>query len=111
MQYKFSKEIARQLLTEAMELSYSVKVDELDCSKSCCRVATDKTPIEVLEIGLNDKYTLYSFIYRRNYGYPKDYFELGLSTMLMNPDYFLWIRLSIEDGNNLAKKYKLSKYD
>lgn len=111
MQYKFSKEIARQLLLEAMELSKFVTADQLDCSKSCSQVATDKTPTEVLELGLNDKYTMYSFIYRRDYGVGEEHFELGLSTMQMKPDYFLWIKLSIDGGNALAKKYKLERYE
>ena len=29
--------------------------------------------------------------------------------MSMKPDYFIWIRLSVEDGYNLAKKYKLER--
>ena len=111
MQYKFSKEIAKQLLLEAMELSDFVTTDELDCSKSFHRIATNKTPIEVLEIGLSDKHTFYSFIFRPAQGSQEEHFELGLSTMLLKPDYFLWIRLSIVDGNALAKKYKLERYE
>ena len=111
MQYKFSKEIARQLLLEAMELSKSVTTDELDCSKSFHRIATDKSPIEVLELGLTGKHTFYSFIFRPAQGSQEEHFEVGLSTMLMKPDYFLWIRLSIVDGNKLAKKYDLERYD
>ena len=109
MQYKFTKKIARKLLTDAMLLSDNIWTDELDCSKSFCRVESSKTPSEVLEIGLKDKHTFYSFIYRPEQGSQEEHFELGLSTMLMKPDYFLWIRLSIEDGLELTKKYKLER--
>ena len=109
MQYKFTRKIARKLLEESILLSDNVLVDELDCSKSFHRTATSLSVKEVLDIGLKDKNTFYSFIHRPAHGSQEEHFEIGLSTMLMKPDYFLWIRASIEDGLKLIKKYKLNR--
>ena len=37
------------------------------------------------------------------------YFEVGLSTMGMKPEYFVWINTSIENGEKLIKKYSLKQ--
>ncbi len=97
-----------------MAMSYNTYVDQLDCKVSFCRQPTKKTVEEVIKIGLNkETSTLFHFIYRdmsflpQEYPQNHDYWEIGLSTMGLTPDYFLWIRLNVDDGYKLVKKYGL----
>ena len=103
-----------------MAMSPNVHTDELDCSKSCHRVDSDKTPEEVLQIGLSQKNTMYNFIFRDQYFLPQEYlddegknpnrnyWDVGLCTIGNRPDYFLWIWLEEEDGMKLVEKYNLT---
>lgn len=62
-------------------------------------------------MGLDDRRTHYHFILRE--GYPTDgplyqdsYYDVGLSTMRPGePDYFLWIKLTREQGDGLIEKH------
>ncbi len=95
-----------------MQISHSVTCDQLDCSKSIQRQPTDKTPEEVLQIGLGDRRTLYNFIRREGYPYEEPMYkegsyDVGLSTMCTTPVYFLWIKLTIEQGDRLIEKYNI----
>lgn len=99
----------KEFLEDCMAVAYKVWADEIDCAKSAHRRQTDKTPEEVLEIGLNT-ISHYTFIYRDGYGQP-DYFETGLSTLGNNPYYFLWINLSIEQGLKMIEKWGLKEWE
>lgn len=101
-------------LREAMRISHHVHCDQLDCSVSVQRQPTDLTPEQLLEMGLNERRTHYHFI-RRDEAFPCDgplyqngYYDVGLSTIRSEgPDYFLWIRLTIEQGDRLIEKHGL----
>lgn len=97
----------KEFLEDCMAVADKTWVDELDCSKSWLRQPTDKTPVEVLELGLKIK-SHYTFIFRQGYGHP-DYFEAGLSTICKTPDYFLWINLSVEQGLKMIEKWGLKE--
>ncbi len=105
--YSIPKDKREEILCAAIEIAYFVKVDQLDCSKSWMREDTDKTVEEVLNIGLNDKNTLYSFILRGAFQ-DNTYYEAGLSTIGFKIDYFLWINLSLENGQKIIDKYGLT---
>lgn len=99
----------KEFLEECMSVADHVWTDELDCKKSFARQPTDKTPKEVLELGLKTK-SHYTFIYRAGYNEP-DYFETGLSTIGNTPNYFLWINLSIEQGLKMIEKWGLKEWE
>ena len=112
------KKDAKKILTEALNLSYKHHVDELDCSVSWARIRSKMTFDDVLDIGLNDQHTLYHFIYRdmsflpQNYKEDgknpnRNYWDVGLSTISLKKDYFIFIFLEEEDGFALAEKYNL----
>lgn len=106
--YRIPKDNISAIFAEAMLLANYIYVDELDCAKSFARQQTDKTIEEVFEIALNNKSTLWNFIYRPHlFNGENPYFDIGCSTIGLKPDYFLWIRLSVENGEKLIKKYKL----
>lgn len=93
----------------------NVWTDELDCSKSFARKPSNKTREEVLEICLKNK-SHFVFIFRdqsfldKDSPFAQNYWDVGCSTLCNNPDYFLWIKLTEEQGCNLAKKHKLKEH-
>lgn len=97
-------------LRKSMALADEVRVDELDCSKSMCRTQTDQTVEQVLQHCLADRKTHYTMILRdrRDYG-GNLYFEVGASTMMNTPDYFLWIDLTVENGRKLIEDFNLER--
>ena len=97
------------LLRAAIERAIRVEVDELDCRKSFLRRKTDKTIEEVLQLGLNNG-ALFNFIERwcAQYG-DIDYFDVGLSVTVDGVSYFLWIVVSIEDGESLISQFNLKE--
>lgn len=106
--YKIPKDKIKEIITESISLANGIWVDELDCSKSFARKPTDKTIQEVFKIGLKGKSTFWNFIYRPAfYEGEKPYFDVGCRTMGIGLDYFLWIKLNVENGEKLIKKYKL----
>ena len=90
-----------------MSMTPQVWCDQLDGSVSFSRQPTDKTPEEVLQIGLREVNTLWNFIKREAMCGDEAYYDVGCCTLGKRPEYFLWIKLSIEDGDKLVKKYKL----
>jgi len=119
LQYKIPPEHAKVILSDAMECARRIFVDELDCSKSFRRVPSDKTPQEILDMGLNDSKTKYHCILRDLSFLPQEfkdndgrnpnrnYWDVGLSTIGMTPEYFLWIELEEYVGYEFVKARKL----
>lgn len=97
-------------LWECIAESDKTWVDQLDCRISPARQSTDLSVGEVMDIGLHDPKTHYTFIFRQGYGQP-DYFETGLSTIGNSPDYFLWINLSVEQGLKMIEKWGLKEWE
>jgi hypothetical protein len=107
--FKLPRTKAKKVISEAMKLSNSVYVEELDCRKSFSRVPTILTATEIFSKGLKEKNTLWHYVIRsRNFGPETD---IGLSTMPTNndPTYFLWINMDTKMAFDLAKKYKLKR--
>jgi len=103
--YKLPRSKAKVVIQEAMSISDSIVVDELNCSKSFRRVPTSKTPLEIFSMGLEQENTMWNFIIRKSYCGSTD---IGLSTMpLDGVSYFLWIRMSHEKAIDLANKHEL----
>lgn len=118
-QLKFPLHTREACLREAMQISQNVWCEVLDPTiGSMTREPTDKTPEQVLRMGLDDRNTAYRFIERDPHPfdgelYKDGYFDCAVCTM--NPrsaDYFLWIKLTLEQGEQLIEKYGLyeSKY-
>jgi hypothetical protein len=104
--FKVPKSRAEECIREALKLSYFVNVDELDCSKSFARQPTNKTVGEILEIGFKYKSTLYNFIYKDvAFVGEEPYYDVGFSTVGLKPEYFLWLKLTPENGQKLIEKY------
>jgi hypothetical protein len=107
-----TKEIARQAIMRALQLSTSVRVDQLDCSVSWCRQPTEKSVSEIIEIWENSK-GVFNCIFRDLKSFmpeSESYWDVGLSTF--GPiSYFLWIELKPEDGDQLVKEFDLKEID
>ena len=63
------KKKAKKVMEKAISLANSVKADELDCAISLARQPTNKWPLEVLQMGLKNDNTLWTFIIRKNSEY------------------------------------------
>jgi hypothetical protein len=109
-QMKIPPEIREKLFRRAMEVADHIKVDQLDCSVSIHREATDKTPEEVLQFVLAEKRP-HCVMIEREMGFvgQKDYWDVGASTFDTSPTYFLWIKLSIPVGEALIKEFELQE--
>ncbi len=102
------KKELKEFLEYCMSIAEKVWADELDCKKSYARQPTDRTPEEVLKMGLEIP-SNFVFVLRNGYTSP-NYFETGLSTLTTHPYYYLWITLSVEDGLKVIEKYNLQQY-
>lgn len=99
-----------EFLRKSMALADEVRVDELDCSKSMHRTQTDQTVEQVLQHCLADSKTHYTMILRDHRDYGEGlYFEVGASTMMNTPDYFLWIAMTVDNGRKLIKDFNLER--
>lgn len=108
--FKYPKSIARELIKEAESLSFHKWVDELDCSVSVARKSTKKTLDEIIDLCETNS-AHFTVIERRDsigrFHDHENYYEIGASTLGIGVDYFIWILVSIENGEKLIKKYKL----
>lgn len=113
--YHLPDATAKKLILDAVSVAQSINVDELNCDKSFRRRPTNKTVDEIISLGFLCNHTHYSFIFRDTSFLPQEYpenhpyFDVGLSTMTTPTDYFLWIKLSPEEGRKLIEKYKLEE--
>ena len=99
------------LMREALSLAYRTSVDELDCAKSFARQNTMKFWDEILAIGLTDERAMFTFIRRDADVGEREMYEIGLSTTSMGVKYFIWMDLTIPNGDFLIKKYSLRQRD
>lgn len=106
--YRIPAEKAEAVMRAAMAVSTKVWTDELDCSKDWSRVRSEKTPDEVIAIGLKAKNTLWSFIHREAMCGDEAYFDIGLSTIGLKPEYFLWIHVPVSKGVKIIEDFSLS---
>ena len=102
------KKKAKKVMEKAISLANSVKADELDCAISLARQPTNKWPLEVLQMGLKNDNTLWTFIIRKNSEYYPPYTDIGCRTG-RDPEYFLWIDMDIDEAMKIVKKYKLKQ--
>lgn len=85
-------------------------VDELDCSKSWTRIRTDRTYDEILTKCLNGKahWTIFHHMYPLiNDEAP--YFQISVSTLCRDVDYFIWIEVSEADFEPIRNKYNITE--
>lgn len=106
-QYFIPREKAPDVLADAISLANRIFTDQIDCSVSIYRLTTNLTILEILEKGLNEKYTLFHFIERDALG--RNYFDVGLSTSGEQPHYFLWIEVLPKQAQILIEKYNLKQ--
>jgi hypothetical protein len=101
--------IREKVIRAAIKVAKSVRVDELNCSVSFCR-KTSQLPVEdAIQIALKDEATLFNFIHRDAICGEPEHYDIGFSTMCGTPDYFLWIWVSMTDGDTLIKEFKLKQ--
>ena len=106
-QYFIPREKAQDILEDAISLANRIFTDELDCSISMYREPTNLTILEILEKGLNQKFTHFHFMERNSLW--RNYFDVGLSTGGDQPHYFLWIEVLPEQAQILIEKYNLQQ--
>lgn len=100
----------REFMAYCMALSYDVKCDKLDCSKSWARTKTEKTTSEILDFTEDtDNFVSWVFVERdgdfRNEG---KYIEAGLRVGSPERiDYFIWIYINLENLYNIVTKYNI----
>ena len=100
--------IREKVIRSAIKVAESVRVDELDCSKSFCRTRSQLPVEDAIQIALKDKNTLFYFIHRDAICTDPEHYDVGFSTMCSSrPDYFLWIWVNIPEGDALIKEFKL----
>lgn len=109
--FKLPRFKAEKVIREAMSIAKSIKADQLDCNVSFARQDTNKTPEEVLKMGLKDKNTFWTFIVRYKDGYLPSRSDIGLSVKPVGSEitYFLWIDVDVNKAYDLAMKYKLKQ--
>jgi len=98
-----------ELLNDAKDKSYEVKIDKLDCSKSFSRTSANISYDEIMKMYNNKCHTV--FIHRKlPFGYDgeHDYIETGFSTMTSH-SYFLFINISIDQLEYFKNKYNLKE--
>ncbi len=114
--YQIPRREREPCLREAMAIAHWSYCEQLDCTVSAARQPTNLSREQVLGMGLQDVSTMFHFV--RRDGYPCDgplcengYYDVGLSTLHLNqPDYFLWIKLTLEQGQRLIDKYGLFQH-
>ena len=108
--YTVPEDRALELMKDAMKLSSIIKVDELDCSKSFARTRSDKSAEEVLSIAYGEKDNAHSVFIYRDGRFEMDnlpYYDVGVSTKKGCPDYYIFLKLSEDDGKKLIDKFDL----
>lgn len=106
--FKLPRSKAERVIREAMSMAKWIKTDQLDCNVSVARQDTDKTPEEVLKMGLKDKNTLWHFVIRYRIENIPARTDIGLSTGIgTGITYFLWTDVDVAKAYDLAMKYKL----
>ena len=110
--FKLPKSKAEKVIREAMSIAKWIKTDQLDCNISFARQDTNKTPDEVLKMGLKDKNTFWNFIIRESKDWIDASSDIGLSVkpVGLEIEYFLWIDVDVDKAYDLAMKYKLKRH-
>jgi hypothetical protein len=106
-QYKINKDIVPELLYEAVRMSYRMNIDML--KNSIRRELTDRGLVETVKDILEGSFHI-TMIHRdqgRIAGEPP-YYEICLSTMGGHPEYFVWLNMSVMNGEKLISKFNLS---
>jgi hypothetical protein len=100
-----TNETLKKFFTDAIFLSYNTHIDILDCKESFYRQScTTKTIIEMLD---NVNISYHNVCIDRSVQHSKnEYGEIGYCTM-GDPDYFLYIYISLDNLQFLIDKYKL----
>lgn len=107
--FSIRPDIARDVLTEAMTLATSIRVDHLP-GGSFRRMPTQKNIPWVLNHILESIRPHFAFIEREPFADDDlPYFDVGASTMCNSPEYFLWIHVPPESAETLIEKYSLER--
>jgi hypothetical protein len=94
----------KKVINDALAVSESWNVDELDCSKSFRRQQVEMSFEDIMK--KFNKSCHFTVIHRK-YFTGEEYGEVGFSTM-ESPSYFLWIYTSVADLQTIATNYKLN---
>jgi hypothetical protein len=97
------KEQVKDLFKEALLYSYSHVCQIYSTEKGCNRVMSDMPFIEMLENALNENLCHKTIIYRKviNEDYDLPHYEFGISSI----NYFIEIRVRLEDAEKIIEKY------
>lgn len=101
------KEVRRQLYIEALQNSYIHWIDALKKGKTA-RERTDRSFIEVLEVGLNERAAHWTILFRDKLDeYEDAHWEFGVSTKVRADDEFIWISVRIELAEKIFSRFGL----
>lgn len=103
---KLDKDKIIELLNEAKDLSYEIKIEELNCSKSWARKPIDLTFDEIIDKADGD--TMFVFVHRLGYPEWDHYLEIGFRTS-DSINYFLFICVDEDKKEYFINKYNLKK--
>lgn len=92
-------------IEDSLKNSFFHSVEILDCSKSWRRERSHLSYQQIVEKYSQDSYI--TMLYRNNFD--GSYWEVCLSTMESSVEYFLWIYVETELGNQLIDKYKIGE--
>lgn len=91
---------------DAVDLSYDSHIDVLDCSKSFRRQQCTTKTIQEMVDGANTKH--HNVCIDRSIQHEDSlYGEIGYSTITTEPEYFLFIFVTLENLQILVDKYNL----
>ena len=103
---KLDNDKLRDFFIDAIELSYDSHIDILDCSQSFRRQqCTTKTMKEMIENANTKHHNV--CIDRSVQNDMSSYGEIGYCTITKEPDYFLYIFVTLENLQILVDKYNL----
>lgn len=116
--YSIPKGKEEEIMREGKSFALEYFIDKLEIEKSWRRERADLSFDEVLEIFSTFKMHWVFiqrnqnpyFIFGNSYEHTKEYFpyyEIGGCTIGYNPEYFLFIYMTKENGDKLVNKYNL----
>jgi hypothetical protein len=103
---KLSTVDLKKFFKEAIMLSYDTHIDILDCDISYSRQRDNTKTIQEMIDDSNSSY--HNICIDRSIQYKKsNYGEIGYVKISGNPQYFLYIYVSLDNLEKLTKKYNL----
>ena len=101
-----------QIINQAYILSYKQQIDKLLPNKFARERANDITFDKIMQYASSSNYTRFSFFYRdrRELMNQEQYFDIGFRTTYDDINLYLFLWVSVQNGQQLIKKFNIKKY-